>query len=174
MQLTDQGSQVQQGSSSSELEKECERLRAQLDAIAGLVHDGLQIIAPTGEILLINPAAEKMLGYTQEERELPWLERARVLQITAIDGKPFPVEETPGRRALMGETVRDVVMALNRPPDRTVWVSLNAAPIRTLSGEFLGVLLAFSDVTALQEREERKASGQEINGSCTDYSCQLS
>jgi len=153
--VSDQGSRVLSGTTNSEPERECERLRAQLDSIAALVHDGLQIIAPTGEILLINAAAEKMLGYTQEERELPWLERAGTLQITTVDGKPFPAEETPGRRALRGETVRDVVMALHRPPNRTVWVSLNASPIRTSSGELLGVLLAFSDVTALRELQER-------------------
>lgn len=133
---------------SSDLASECERLRAQLNAISELAKEGLQIIDPTGRSLLLNPAGQRIVGYTPEEHHLPWAERTAVSQKLKADGSPFAVQDLPSRRAMRGETLRDVVMGLRRPHGQTVWVSLNAGPIRTSDGEIVGVLLAFVEIAA--------------------------
>ncbi len=149
--MSDQGSRVHKSATSPELANECERLRAQLNAIAAFAKQGLQIIAPNGDTLLMNPAGQRIVGYTPEEHNLPWPERTAVSEKIKADGTSFAVEDLPSRRAMRGETVRDVVMGLRRPQGKTVWVLLDAAPIHTAGGEFVGVLLAFSEIAGPSE-----------------------
>ena len=72
----------------------------------------------------MNPAAEKMLGYSPQERGLPINERLARLRLETADGKPFPLEETPPLKALRGETVQGVVMVLHPQGKDAIWVSI--------------------------------------------------
>ncbi|MCL4465149.1 MAG: PAS domain-containing sensor histidine kinase, partial [Chloroflexi bacterium] len=66
------------------------------------------------------------------------------------DGKPFPTAEDPTLRALRGEKVSGVIAAIHPSPDRTVWVSISAAPIRASDGTLLGAVSIFTDITKQQ------------------------
>ena len=112
---------------------------------------------PQGRILRTNPAAERLLGLSPEERRLPLEERIRdVLHIETVDGRPYPIEEHPGFRALHGETVYNAIMKVHQPRGRALWVSVSAAPIRTADGGFSGAVLSFTDITAIHELEEER------------------
>ncbi|MCL5961128.1 MAG: PAS domain S-box protein [Chloroflexi bacterium] len=136
-------------------ETERERLLAELDATITSIADALVIYSPTEEIVRMNPAADRLLGYTPAERKLSLAERIARLRIETSAGKPFPLEEIPGRRALHGEQVHGVVMVIHRN-DRVIWVSNSAAPIRTPDGELLGAVSTFTDITALHELEQQR------------------
>lgn len=137
--------------------EEVRRQSAELDVTITSVADGLMIHGRTEEIIRMNPAAEEMLGYTPEERKLPLAERMALLRAETPDGEPFPIEDTPSRRALRGETVQGVLMVLHPPrTDRTIWVSNSAAPLRAPDGTVLGAVSVCTDVTQLHRLEEQR------------------
>ena len=137
-----------------ELSEEAQRRAAELDAVIASLADGLIIYDAYGEIVRMNPAIEKMLGFSAEELNRPLAERMKMLRAETADGRPLQVEELPLRRALRGETVHGVVVVLHSSDGRPVWVSSSAAPIRSPDGSVLGVVASFTDITALHELEQ--------------------
>ncbi len=136
---------------------EIQRGAAELDATITSIADALVVYGPTEEIIRMNPAAEKMLGYSLAERRLPIAERIKLVRIETPDGDPFPIDEVPGRRALRGETVHGVVMVIHPVRDkRTIWASNSAAPIRASDGKLLGAVAIFTDITQLHELQEQR------------------
>ena len=135
---------------------EVERRAAELDATIASVAVGLIIYDPAGAIARSNTAAEDVLRYSEEERRRPFAERLARLRIEAPQGRPLPLEETPPARALRGETVQGVVLVIHRPPQREIWLSVSAAPIRTAGGELLGAVATFTDITDLHELQEQR------------------
>lgn len=130
---------------------------AELDATISSIADGVVIYGPKGEITRMNPAAERMLGYSPAERALPVAERLRLLCIETPEGQPFPAEELPIYRALRGETVRGVVAVVHSVDGRTLCVSASAAPIRGADGSLLGAVLTLTDITAMRQLQEQWA-----------------
>ena len=135
---------------------EVERRAAELDATITSVADGLIIYSPAGEIVRMNPAGLAILGYSPELSARPMAERLQRLRMELPDGQPLPVDESPPRRALRGETVRGMVLVLHPPTGRTVWISASAAPIHTPDGEFLGGVVTFADITPLHDLQEQR------------------
>ncbi|MHB1417694.1 MAG: sensor histidine kinase, partial [Chloroflexota bacterium] len=136
-------------------EAERERLLAQLDATISSIADGVMIYDAAGNIARLNEGALRILGgYSEEERRQNFRQRAEEMRILKEDGSLFLPEDLPAQRALGGKTVLGVVMGLHRPPDRLVWVSASAAPIRGPEGETLGAVATFSDITQMRKLEE--------------------
>ena len=126
-------------------------LTATLDSIA----DGLVIYDQDGKLLHMNATAEHMLCYTIQERALSLEERLQLLHLTRPDGVPVPYEATPNYRALQGETVRSDVIVFHRE-QQALWVSLSAAPILLPDGTRGGAVVSITDITPLQELQERE------------------
>jgi PAS domain S-box-containing protein len=129
---------------------------AELEAAIGAAPDGLVISSPTGKVLRQNAAAERMLGYDAVTRELPTLERWKLLSPADAEGKPVPLEEVPILRALAGETVRGKVLHLSPPDRKGIWVSVSAAPVRDPQGRLLGAVLALADIGQLVKLQEQR------------------
>ena len=86
-------------------EKAREEARAQLEAILRGVADAVTAQAPDGRLLFANDAAATSLGF-DSPAELMSAPIATILDrfdILQEDGRPFPLEALPGRRALSGE-----------------------------------------------------------------------
>jgi PAS domain S-box-containing protein len=132
---------------------EKERLRVELDATINSIADGVVIYGSEARIVHMNPAAEKILGLSRQEL---LAERVVRLRAETAEGKPFPLTETPGWRALQGETVHGVIMVLHPPGLSEVWVSASAAPIHTGDGRLVGAVASFSDITALHELQQER------------------
>jgi len=133
-----------------------QRQAAELEATITSMADGVVVYGKAGEIIRMNPSAERILGYSPAERARPLAERLDVLRIETPDGKPQPPEQRPALRALRGETVHGHVQVIHRPPDKAIWVSVSAAPIRGPHGELLGAVLTLTDITELHELEEQR------------------
>ena len=139
------------------LEEEKHFLRAVLDNIS----DGIVACDANGIITLFNPVAEGFHGRPAEP--IPPQEWAQRYDLYLPDGKtPMPQEQIPLFRALQGETVRDVEIAIvpKGKTKRTLKVSGNA--IVAPSGEKLGAVVMMRDLTqrnrakaAVMERERR-------------------
>lgn len=134
--------------------REVERRAAELDAALGSIEDGLVIYDTAGRVIRTNAAADKILRYASEESGLAIPERIPALGVEKPDGTPFTPEETPAARALQGEAVSGVIMVVNRPHG-TIWTSVSAAPIRTEGGEISGVVVVFTDITAMHTLQEQ-------------------
>ncbi|MCL5958791.1 MAG: ATP-binding protein [Chloroflexi bacterium] len=135
---------------------EIQRRVAELDVTITSIAAGVVIYSPSGEIALMNPTAENLLGYSPAETRLPPAERLELLRAETDDGELFPVEKLPASRALRGETVHGVVMVVHPSAARTVWTSVSAAPIRRPDGDLLGAVVVFTDITPLHELQEQR------------------
>ena len=127
-----------------------ERLRSLFETMA----EGVILIAPDGQIVQANHAAESILGLERSEIEgrnyvsPEW-------EILRPDGTPMPPEEMAGPRAMKEKRpVKDVVMGVKRPDGSIVWINVSAAPIMNKAGRFEGVVGTFADITERKRAEE--------------------
>jgi len=138
-----------------------ERLRSIIAAMA----EGVVFHAQTGEIVMCNAAAERILGLTRDQMtgrtsvDPHWRAIKR-------DGRPFPGDEHPAMVTLRtGEPVSGVVMGVHRPDDTQVWISVSSEPLRKAPGEPpYGVVATFSDITAIEGALREKESMLESTG----------
>ncbi len=142
---------------SAELADEARRRAAELDATINSLVDGIVIYDAEGRVLRINPGADKIVGgVSPEEPKMTFGERVSRMRMETADGRPVAPEDLPAQRALRGERVEGVVMALHRPSGRTVWLSVGAAPIRGPDDKIAGAVVSFADVTPLHELQVQR------------------
>jgi PAS domain S-box-containing protein len=130
------------------------RSEEQLTRILETVADGIVIVDRDGRVTFANRAAEALLGLGRPATpglafgEPGW-------RITAVDGGPLPPDELPAARVLAtGAPVFGVEHALERPDGRVV-LSVNAAPLRSATGEVEGVVASVRDVTAANQAADQ-------------------
>jgi PAS domain S-box-containing protein len=137
-------------------EKEREEARAQLEAILGGVADAVTAQAPDGRLLFANEAAATALGFDSpaELMRAPVesiLDRFEILQ---EDGRPFPPEALPGRRALTGEEGAESLVRFRvRETGEERWSNVKASPIRGNDGEVRMAINVIEDVTSHKRAE---------------------
>ncbi len=102
----------------------------------------------------MNPAAERILHDIPHESLRMIQEHAH---ITNGEGAEIPLPYLPVSRALRGEQVANMILALCLPQRETLWLSVSAAPIRMPDGRLLGGISTYTDITPLQQlRAERE------------------
>lgn len=129
------------------IEDERDRLLAELEATLNSVADAVICYDLEGNILRMNPEAEKTLRYSPEERKKTLKERMVLWQAETPKGEPFSLEQSI-RRGLGGEEVPRVTFKVRRG-DRTFWVYGSVTPLKTRDGRILGAVGTFTDVTSL-------------------------
>ncbi len=138
------------------LVSETQRRAAELDAIINSIADGIMIHDPQGNLLRMNPTAERMMGYTAEDKSLPFREWVtRVIRVELPDGSPIAdPQDMPISHALRGETVQGKVLGLRQlRTGKIFWVSVNAEPLRTADGAIFRIVSTLIDITDRMERE---------------------
>ena len=138
--------------------------------------EGICLHMSDGKITAVNPAAEKILGYTPEQvvgRNFI----ASQGEIVCEDGSPFPENLHPSMVTLAtGESQTDVVMGVHRPDGSLVWVSVNSQPI-IANGETApsAVMSTFHDITERKIAEEKiKKLNQELELRVKERTLELS
>jgi two-component system, chemotaxis family, CheB/CheR fusion protein len=131
------------------------RLRVTLSSIA----DGVIVTDPRGRILSMNPLAQTLTGWRQEDA----LGRPIEEVFPVLDAKTGEPMQSLLRRALVtGNPIRShndrLLLAKS---GATIPIDDTASPIRDTAGEFLGAVKVFRDVSearrASEELEEREA-----------------
>lgn len=118
------------------------------------LHEAVYFAAPSGELLDVNPAAVRMLGYEHKDELLKQpLERHFT---SAAD-----------RRRLMEElrksgNVRDLELSLRRKDGSPIRVLNSSVAIRNAAGEFVRFQGSLVDVTERNEMERRLREEQEF------------
>ncbi len=140
-------------------EEDLQESRERLQSLFETMAEGVALIAPDGQIVQANPAAERILGLERSEIEArnyvgpEW-------KILRPDGTPMPPKEMAASRAMKKKRpVKDVVMGVKRPDGPISWINANAAPLIDEAGTLLGSVSTFADITERKQMEEalRKA-----------------
>jgi len=140
----------------SRLHEEAERRAAELGAAISSIPDAVILYDASGRIVRINDAAVRMFGWRPEDLDLPLEERVARLRLETPGGRPIGMGDSPLQRILRGATVRGEVLVVHTPDDRTVWMALGGAPIRTEEGELRGVVMVATDITELYRLQQQR------------------
>ncbi len=74
---------------------EAMRRAAELDAVFNSIADGVMLTDFNGEVLRLNPAAERIFDYSQEQLKLPMNERGRLPRLLTANGQPLSNSDYP-------------------------------------------------------------------------------
>jgi PAS domain S-box-containing protein len=130
------------------------------------VADALYVVDAEGRVAFLNPAAVKILGYT-DERELLGRVSHDTIHYRRRDGSPYPAHECPLLRPrLTGEIVHVEHDALVRKDGTQVDVSYSSAPIELVDGR--GAVVAFRDISERLRLSQVEASRARISKAADD------
>src|SRR5688572_21862960 len=102
------------------------------------VADGVAVQDRSGRMVYANVAAARVLGFATQEELLatPGPEILGRFEMFDDDGRPFPPERLPGRRALEGQAESAVTLRFRIPPSgEDHWSSIRATPIAGDDGQ---------------------------------------
>ena len=137
-------------------EREREEARRQLEAILQGVADAVTAQAPDGRLLFANDAAAASLGFSTPE-ELMSAPMATIMDrfdVLEDDGRPFPLEALPGRRALAGEDDAELIVRFRvRETGEERWSAVKATPIRDERGNVTMAINVIEDITTHKRAE---------------------
>lgn len=126
----------------------------QYNTFLSTLADGM-IVHNYTDIIMSNPAVERMLGITTEQlmRRAPIDPQWRCIH---EDGSPFPFETHPSAITLQtGKALRGVIMGVYKADGSLTWISINSEPIFEQEGSTpTAVVVSFSDITELKKAEQ--------------------
>lgn len=120
-----------------------------LQSIVDSMGEGVMVTDMSGKVLLCNPAAEHMIGLgALDSAAGGWAEKCSFYLPDTVT--PFPDEQNPLRRALLGESTPAVeIFVRNHQRPSGLWLSVTGTPLRDENGAPLGRVV-FRDITALK------------------------
>ena len=125
-----------------------EELRVTLHSIG----DAVVVTNATGEVSFINPVAEHLMGWTQEEANgKPLPQVFEIYDESTLAPAENPVERVLRENVIVGLANHTVLRS--KDGQRTP-IEDSAAPIRRADGSLLGVVLVFRDVAAKHAAEQ--------------------
>jgi PAS domain S-box-containing protein len=154
----------------TELKQASEQLRQQLDftsAVTQSLGEGVYALDKKGQVTFMNPAAEKILGWTQEE--LLGQKMHDIIHFQRADGTRVPAEECPLLSVLhTGQSVRIEDDVFTRKDRTIIQVSYTSSPIMS-DGQVAGAVLAFHDITERKQAEvEREKLIKELQSALSE------
>ncbi len=135
---------------------DADQAREQLEAILYGVADGITAQGPDGKLLFANAAAVEALGYGSSEELLaaPVESLVEHFDMLTEDGRPFVVQELPGRRALVdGVPAEAVVRFRVRATGEERWSAVKATPILDGGGRVTMAINVIEDITTHKRAE---------------------
>jgi PAS domain S-box-containing protein len=148
-------------------EREREASRVQMEAILRGVADGVTAQASDGTLLFANEAAVEVLGYDTAEELLAAAipDLMQRFEVFDEEGKPFPMKELPGRRALMGETGAEELLRFRvRATGAEHWSVVKATPLFDEAGDVQMAINVFEDITEHKVNERQQTFLAESTG----------
>lgn len=138
------------------LRRQTEILRSILNGMS----EGVLGVDAEGNLLVINSAAERLLGQPTQQSIASTRAHIRFYRpdtVSPIDSKDLPLE-----RAIAGEEVNDAEMFV-RPTDERepFWVNANARPLRDENGRLHGGVVVFHDITQRKRVESELLRSRE-------------
>ena len=152
-----------------------------LRAVNNSLAEGVYALDIEGRLTLMNPAAERILGWT--EAELLGRNMHEAVHIQRLDGADLPAEECPLLSVVRSNSVyRNDDDIYTRKDGSTVSVAVTSSPIVT-NGRVTGAVIAFRDINerklmeeslrAAERRSSFLADASELLSSSLDYETTL-
>lgn len=153
--------------------------RDELKIILQGVADGITVQDRTGRLVYANDAAARIIGYTSAQRllEAPLQEVMQKFELLDEQGKPFPLEKLPGRKALQGYGSSSASVRFRiKETGAERWSYIKSTPILNQDGQVELAVNIFQDVTDLKRQEQDQrllAEASELISSSLDYATTL-
>jgi signal transduction histidine kinase/CheY-like chemotaxis protein len=148
-----------------EREHTADLLRGQkmkLDATIASMADAVLVADENCQIVLANPAAEKLFGDRPDVGSEDWRRNNQRLLPDGVT--PFPLHETPMARAIRGESVDNVEIVLRRAgTDTLTYLIANGRPLLDPTGAPKGAVVVYRDVTEAKETERLLRQSQKMD-----------
>ena len=160
--------------SHAQLYREAQEAHEQLRLIFQGIAEGIIVQGRDGRILVANDTAARVCGFSTAA-ELMATPISGVLarfEIFDEDGKPFPLDRLPARRALRGEDRAEAIVRSRGASRADRWSVTRATPLRGPDGEVLYAISIFEDITdrrRVLERLRFLSEAGELLGSSLDY-----
>ena len=135
----------------SQAEQMLRRRAEQFQAIAGYSYDLENWHGPNGRLVWVNPAVERLTGYTVQEcmaminYPLPLIHEDDCEDVAGIIGG-FVEDKTSGN---------DLPFRIQRKDGSVIWGSMSWQPIYDAKGTYSGIRSSIRDITERKEKEER-------------------
>ena len=125
-------------------------LRSILDSMS----DGVLVTDDGGKMVLLNPAAEQMVGRSAGGTpQSQWVERFGIY-VPGTD-TPYPSDKLPLARAMRGDTEDGIELYIrNAEKPEGMFVSVNVRPLKDDSGEIRGGVAVVRDITLTKSTED--------------------
>jgi PAS domain S-box-containing protein len=120
------------------------------EAIVNTLQDGLMVVDPGGNILFLNPAAEKLTGYSSDEL---LGHSCRILNCTGCDIFGKGTGEEWCRLYASGEVKAKRCM-LTQKNGRAIHVLKNGAVLRDENGRIIGAIETLSDLSEIVRQQQ--------------------
>jgi PAS domain S-box-containing protein len=118
------------------------------------IDEGIVLIAPDGQIIQANAAAQRFLGLKLSEIKSRKYDSPD-WDIIRPDGTLMPPEEMAGPRAMVEKrSVKDVIMGAKHPDGSISWGNVSADPLINEAGELYCVVSICHDITERKKAEE--------------------
>ena len=123
--------------------------------------EAVLVISPDGEIVLSNPAAEKMLRFqrgmnVEDLRELSTVYKSDGTTVLRRD-------DMPAQRVLRGEAFTEQEIIVRPRSGRApVHLVISGQPLRDSAGAISGAALVYHDITATRETENKLQQAQKL------------
>ena len=122
--------------------------------IVDTLHDGLMVIDPSGNILAVNPAAEKLTGYSADELVGT---NCRTLNCTGCDVYGRGAGKEWCKLYVKGE-VKAKKCLISDKQRRAVHVVKNASVLKDAEGNILGAVETFTDISEIVRQQQEIAA----------------
>jgi PAS domain S-box-containing protein len=127
---------------------------AEAEALFTSIGDGAVSTDEFGRITRVNPAAQELLGYSEEELIGTWFPK-QIVAVTFEDTQINLIDRAVTKAFLTGKPVTDK-MYYRRKNGQKIPVAVNVSPI-ILNGKPLGAIEVFRDITFEQEVDRMKS-----------------
>jgi PAS domain S-box-containing protein len=142
-----------------------EKLRQSTEVLQNTFHsvaEAVIVLNTSGEILLANPAANRMLRYQPGMNVLALRKLSAVYHADGLT--KVTSDEMPSTKALRGEPFDELELVIHphsgRPP---VHLVVSGRPLRDPSGAISGAALVYHDITAWRETERKLQQSQKLD-----------
>ncbi|MBI2865013.1 MAG: GAF domain-containing protein [Chloroflexi bacterium] len=130
--------------------------KAELETIIDSMAEGVLIADPPGNVLRVNRAAAKILGFKSIKDVYPRLADFQAWDVCDPQGRPLPMEKWASSKVFREEafTEQEIVVTVNDGRRRNLLVGGSAG--RSREGKPTMAIVVFRDITAIRDLERQR------------------